>query len=150
MESEFREGEYSYNLSKLTIDLKAEIVHASTDFEDVLIYTGEVHRPGLQLAGFFDYFMPSRIQLVGRMESAYMEKFSSEDRLRKWGALLERKVPALIMCQGAVITEELIEIACKYDVTVLSERQFDGHNGINHKHNEDRSCTAHYAPWRAC
>ncbi|MCL2409291.1 MAG: HPr(Ser) kinase/phosphatase [Oscillospiraceae bacterium] len=112
--------EYSYKLSQLTEDLQADIIYPSVDFEDVLIYTGDVHRPGLQLAGFFDYFDPTRIQLVGRMESAYMEKHSPEECRKKWEALLEQKMPALIMCHGAEITLELISAAEKYDVTVLS------------------------------
>ena len=123
MEADFKEGEYSYALSKLTEDLKAEVVHAATDFEDVQIYTGEVHRPGLQLAGFFDYFMPSRIQVIGRMESAYMLKLSDEERLARWNALFSRKVTALIVCQGAVITQELVKAAHEHNVTVLSAKE---------------------------
>ena len=114
------EQEYSYKLSKLSEELRTDIVYPSADFEDVLIYTGDVHRPGLQLAGFYDYFDPTRVQLVGRMESAYLEKFSSEERLKKWESLCEQKMPAIIMCHGAEITDELIAAAEKYDVTVLN------------------------------
>ena len=60
----------SYKLSTLTTELRAEIIFQSTDFEDVRIYTWDVHRPGLQLAGFYDHFEPARVQLIGRMESA--------------------------------------------------------------------------------
>jgi len=114
------EQKYSYKLSKLTEDLHADVVYESSNFEDVLIYTGDVHRPGLQLADFFDHFEPTRIQLIGRMESAYMDKCSHDERVRKWEALMERKVPALIMCHGSEVTEELLAAAKKYDVTVLS------------------------------
>ena len=113
---------YSYKLSKLTEDLKTEIVYRSTDFYDVQIYTGDVHRPGLQLAGFFDHFDPTRIQLIGHMESAYLNKHPYEERLKKWEVLLERNVPALIMCHGAEVTEELVITAKKFDVTVLSTK----------------------------
>ena len=111
---------YSYKLSRLREHLKADIVYQSTDYEDVQIYTGDVHRPGLQLAGFWEHFEPSRIQLIGHMESAYLEKHTYEERLKKLEALLERKIPALIMCHGAKITEELANTAAKYDVTLLS------------------------------
>ena len=114
------EQKYSYLLSKLTEDLKGKIIHRSTDFENVRIYSGDVHRPGLQLADFFEHFEPTRIQLIGRMESAYMEKLPHDERLRKWEALMARKVPALIMCHGSEVTEELLAASKKYDVTVLS------------------------------
>ena len=88
----------------------------------MLIYTGDVHRPGLQLAGFYDYFEPTRIQLIGIMESAYMDKLPVNERMMKWEALMEKKIPALIMCHGSEITDELIKAAKKYDITVLSTK----------------------------
>ncbi|MDR0489844.1 MAG: HPr(Ser) kinase/phosphatase, partial [Oscillospiraceae bacterium] len=114
---------YSYKLSKLTEDLQMDIVYPSTDFYDVLIYNGDVHRPGLQLTGFYDHFDPTRVQLIGRMESAYMNKLTEEERLRKWEALMKLKMPALIMCHGAEVTDELITAAKKNNVTVLATNE---------------------------
>jgi len=113
---------YGYKLSKLAEDLQVNIIHTSTDFEDILIYTGDVHRPGLQLTGFFDHFEPSRLQLIGHMEAAYLTNISAEERKRKWEALVERKMPALILCHGVQAPDELIAAAKKHDVTVLSTK----------------------------
>jgi len=112
--------QYGYKLSKLARELDTEIIYASTDFEDVMIYTGDVNRPGLQLTGFYDYFEPSRIQIIGRVELAYIEKYSEDERRLKWEALMEKKIPALVMCHGTEISRELVSAAGKYDVTVLS------------------------------
>jgi HPr kinase/phosphorylase len=112
--------ERSYSLHKLTEELHAEVIYSSRDFEDVLIYTGDVHRPGLQLAGFYEHFEPRRIQLIGRMESAYMNNLPESEQFKKWEALMEKKFPALIMCHGAEATGKVITAAEKYDVTVLS------------------------------
>ena len=114
------EQKYSYKLSKLAEDLNTDIVYSSTDFEDVLIYTGDINRPGLQLTGFYDYFEPTRIQIVGRVEAAFMEGLCEDERKQRWEALMERKIPALIMCHGTEVCLELISAARKYDVTVLS------------------------------
>jgi len=114
------EQECGYKLSKLATALNTDIIYQSNDFDDVLILTGDVHRPGLQLAGFYEHFEPTRVQLIGRMESAYMKKRPQEDRVQKWEALMEQKFPAIIMCHGAEATEELLAAAVKYDVTVLS------------------------------
>ena len=111
---------HSYKLSKLTEELRAEIMHKSTDYDDVLIYTGDVHRPGLQLADYYEHFEPTRVQLIGQMESSYMEDLPREERLRKWDKLLSHKVPALIMCHGSAVTKALQETAEKYDTTILS------------------------------
>jgi len=111
---------YSYKLSKLTEDLRAEIIHKSTDYDEVLIYTGDIHRPGLQLADYYEHFEPARVQLIGQMESSYMEDLPREERLRKWDKLLGHKVPALIMCHGSAVTGALLETAKKYDTTILT------------------------------
>jgi len=110
---------FSYKLSRLTDDLATDIVYKSTDFDEVLIYTGDVHRPGLQLADYFEHFEPSRIQLIGKMESAYMDMHTHDERVRKWGALMAMKIPALILCHGADVSDELLEAAQKSNVTVL-------------------------------
>ena len=44
------------------------------------IDTTEVTRPGLQLAGFFDYFPHNRVQVFGNVERAYTEKMTSEQQ----------------------------------------------------------------------
>ena len=112
--------ERGYRLSKLTEELKTDIIYKSTDFEDVRIITGDVHRPGLQLAGFFEHFEPMRVQLIGRMETAYMQKFKSEESIAKWEALMAQKFPAMIMCHGAVATEQLVYAAKRHEITILS------------------------------
>jgi len=113
------EQEHSYRLSKLTDDLATEIIYKATDFEDVLLYSGDVHRPGLQLADYFEHFEPTRIQLIGLMESAFLGKHSMDERIRKWEALMKQKIPALILCHGAEVTDELLDAAKAFDVTVL-------------------------------
>jgi len=113
------EQDYSIPLSKLTEELQATVIYKSTDFEDVLIFTEDVHRPGLQLAGFFEHFEPTRMQLIGRMETAYMDKLPQNKRVKTWEALMEHKIPALIMCHGAEISSELLTAAEKHNVTVL-------------------------------
>jgi len=113
---------YSYKLSKLAEDLKVDIVCQSDDFEEVLIYTGDINRPGLQLAGFYDLFEPTRIQIIGRMEEVYMEMFSEDERRSKWEMLMEQRIPALIMCHGTKVCDEIVSAARMHDITILSTK----------------------------
>jgi HPr kinase/phosphorylase len=76
---------------------KLNIVYPSTDYEKVLIKTGDVHRPGLQLAGFYDYFDPTRVQLIGNMETAFLKKFTPQERQEKVDFYMSKKFPALIV-----------------------------------------------------
>lgn len=112
--------EYSYKLKTLVEQQKLNIIFPSTDYEKVLIKSGDVHRPGLQLAGFYDYFDPMRIQLIGNMETAFLRKFTREERQEKVDFYMSKKFPALIVCHDAEIMPEFIEAAEKFDVTILS------------------------------
>jgi HPr kinase/phosphorylase len=117
------EREYSYKLKTLAEELKLNIVYPSIDYEQILIYTGDVHRPGLQLAGFYDYFDPTRVQIIGRMETAFLHKFDDAERKAKIDILMSKKVPALIVCHDAELMPEYIEAAEKYDVSLFSTSQ---------------------------
>lgn len=114
------EPECGYLLSSLVEELKYDIIYPSTDYDEVCIKTGDVHRPGLQLAGFYDYFISERLQLIGKMEMSYLEKYTRSERYEKLDQLMEKKMPAVIVCQGMEEMEEMVEAAAKNDVTLLS------------------------------
>ena len=43
------------------------------DRTDIEVTTSDINRPGLQLAGFFDYFASERIQVLGKTEMTYLK-----------------------------------------------------------------------------
>ena len=79
----------------------------------------EVSRPGLQLAGFFNHFEPLRLQVIGNVESAYISELSHERLLEVFSEMFSKKIPALIFARNIEPTPECLEMAKKYDVTVL-------------------------------
>ena len=71
--------EFGVSLGDLIHEFNFEVVYGPEGFEKTEITKDDVNRPGLQLAGFFDYFDPNRIQIMGKVESSYVEGLSSED-----------------------------------------------------------------------
>ena len=65
---------YSVPLWELVEQLKLENCTPEVDIDNVLITQNEVNRPALQLAGYFDYFDSSRIQIIGHVEHTYMQQ----------------------------------------------------------------------------
>ena len=59
-----------------------------------------LHRPGLALTGFYDYFAWRQMQLFGRSELAYLRTLEADCRHDRWEALLRRDVPCIILCNG--------------------------------------------------
>ena len=50
--------EFSVTLGQLITEFQFELIYGPEGFEKIEITTDDVNRPGLQLAGFFDYFEP--------------------------------------------------------------------------------------------
>jgi HPr kinase/phosphorylase len=110
---------YSVKLKTIMEEHKLEIVHASKDFENARIYTADINRPGLQLTGFYDYFDPQRIQIIGKVENTYLEGRTSAQRRESFENLMSRKISALIICHGIEPMPECVEMAEKYDINLL-------------------------------
>ena len=106
-------------LGELAKNLELEVVYKASDYDSIRIKQINYNRPGLQLTGFFDYFTSDRIQLIGRMENAYLNSLSYEERFNRVDALVGAGIPAIIFCHEVVPDEMWIELAKKHDVTVL-------------------------------
>ena len=114
---------YGVKLSKLSDVMGFEPVYKAAGYDGVEIYTEKINRPGLELAGFFDYFDGDRIQLIGKSETSFLKRYNSTERRNMYDRLFERGVPALIVCHGAEPAAECIEMAQKYNVTVLKTKR---------------------------
>ena len=68
----------SIGLQKLIDKTKLVNLTPEIDITPILLNQPEVNRPALQLAGFFDYFNYDRVQIIGNVEHAYMEKMETD------------------------------------------------------------------------
>ncbi len=85
---------------------------------DIEICDADVNRPSLQLAGFFEYFDPARLQIIGMVEYTYLESLSHEERYNSLEKLMKEPIPAIILTRGMEPFSELIECATKYNRAV--------------------------------
>lgn len=113
------ESRYHVLLGKIIQELNLEVLCAPEDYENIQIKTEDVNRPGLQLAGFFDYFVPQRIQLIGLVESTYLTNLTPDERRESFERLFTYEIPALIIAHGLEAFPECIEMAQKYGRVVL-------------------------------
>ena len=67
-------------LQNLIDAFNLEELYLPEDASSIAISTSEINRPGLQLSGFFDYFDPQRIQILGKSEFAFLGQFGEEDQ----------------------------------------------------------------------
>lgn len=110
---------YTIPLSKMIDEFELEVLYQTEDLDSVMIDSADVNRPGLQVAGFYDHFDNSRIQIMGRAEFTYLDQFTADEREARLEKYFELKFPALIITRGQQVFPEMIEFAEKYSVTLL-------------------------------
>lgn len=110
---------HSVLLSTLVSEFKLEIAHASTDFESIRLTVVDVARPGLQLAGYFDFFEPMRLQVLGNAESSYLSKKAPQECAKILDRLFSYRIPALVIARNLPLPDQCMEMAKKYNITIL-------------------------------
>lgn len=89
------------------------------DMEKRMITTSDVNRPALELAGFFEHFAKERVQIIGKVEHAYVEQLPEEQRFERYAALLDHDVPCVVMCRGFQPTEDVLIMARERGIPFL-------------------------------
>jgi len=107
-------------MAKIAETLNFRVLYKSTDYDTKLLTTSEVHRPGLQLDGFFTHFNPNRVQIIGGMELEFMKPYSYHERIAKYSDLFARGIPCVVVTASREPGIEMLQMAEKYDVTVFS------------------------------
>lgn len=87
--------------------------------DDVIITTSDVNRPGLQLAGYFDYFGADRIQIIGKVETSYLSDFTSEERYNRLDKFFRHGFPCVVIARGLEVFPEMLEVSQKYGIPIL-------------------------------
>ena len=87
--------------------------------EDIEISVNDINRPGLQLAGFYNYFAPERIQVIGKAEWSFLDDMQIELRKKRVKKYFSFDVNCLIITRGLEPHAEFLKEAEKHNVWVL-------------------------------
>lgn len=113
------EKKYSVSLSKIIGEFALEQIYMPCDPLDLFVTTSDINRPGLQLAGFFEFFDNDRIQIIGRNEMTYLQESDSALRFERIEQLISRKPPAVIITRSIEPLPEITQMARQYKVPIL-------------------------------
>jgi HPr kinase/phosphorylase len=83
------------------------------------ITTSDISRPGLEMAGYFNYYPAERIQLLGKTELSFLELLDESERNRRMEALCTDITPGIIISRDLEIPDELVEAANRTSVPVM-------------------------------
>lgn len=105
------------NVKKLIDDFNLEVLVEGR--EDIEISVNDINRPGLQLAGFYNYFAPERIQVIGKAEWSFLDDMQIELRKKRVKKYFTFDINCLVITRGLEPHSEFIKEAKKHNVWVL-------------------------------
>ncbi|GKX66851.1 HPr(Ser) kinase/phosphatase [Inconstantimicrobium mannanitabidum] len=97
------------NVERLISDFEMEVLVPGE--KNVTIDVNDVTRPGLQLAGFYNYFAPDRIQVIGKAEWSFLDDMSVDLRKKRLKKFFSFNIKSLIITRDLEPHEELVTLA---------------------------------------
>ncbi len=83
------------------------------------IHSAEIHRPGLALSGFFDYFAFDCVQIIGKTEIRFLNKLNGAARRRNLKRFFSYRMPCIIVSKNQLAPKDFLEEATRVHVPVL-------------------------------
>lgn len=99
--------------------LKLEVISGGAKELDKLITTSDISRPGLEMTGYFDYYSPERIQLIGMKEWSYMNAMTASNRYAVLQNMFQDQTPAMVVSRKLDIPKEMLQAAQEEGVALL-------------------------------
>lgn len=113
----------SVTLESIIEKMKLEVLTPEIDISHIRIKQPDVNRPALQLAGFFDHFDATRLQIIGFVEYNYMERMPDIQKMGIYEKLMNSDIPCVVFCRDLQPDPIFMDIALRHGVPLLSTKK---------------------------
>ncbi len=110
----------SISLQKIIDKMKLTNLTPEIDISNIKITQPDINRPALQMAGYFEHYESTRLQIVGFVEYTYMEGLEEEKKKEIYKQLLSHPTPGIVFCRDLIPDPLFMEIAKECKVPLLS------------------------------
>ena len=110
---------YSVSLGSVIDEFQLEEINKPEGSRDRPVNRSEVNRPGLALAGFFGYFEPGRIQIIGLSENDYISKLDDAKMREIFDRFFSTDPVAVVFSTSLPVSGTIIESADRFGVPLL-------------------------------
>ncbi len=110
----------SISLQKIIEKMNLTNLTPEIAVDKIKITQPDINRPALQIAGYYEYFDATRLQIVGFVEHNYMEELSDDRKRESYEKLLSFDIPAIVFCRDLRPNNIFMEIAIAHGIPLLS------------------------------
>ena len=86
----------SISLTKIIKKMQLENLTPEISVKGIRITQSDINRPALQLAGYFEHYEATRLQIVGFVEYTYMQGLTRERKEEIYEKLLSCPIPWVV------------------------------------------------------
>ena len=109
----------SVKLEQIVEKMKLQNLTPEIDISELKITQPDINRPALQIAGYFEHFDATRLQIIGFVEYTYMESLTVKKKKEVYEKLLSCEIPAVVFCRELVPDEIFKQTAIAHGVPLL-------------------------------
>ncbi|MGN0377201.1 MAG: HPr(Ser) kinase/phosphatase [Suilimivivens sp.] len=113
----------SVKLDIIIEKMKLENLTPELDISKIKITQSDVNRPALQLAGYFEHFEATRLQVIGFVEYSYIEGLPLARKKEIYTRLLSSEIPAIVFCRELKPDELFLKTAIEHKVPILMTKK---------------------------
>ena len=113
----------SVSLAKIVEKMKLESLTPEIEIKGIKIKQPDINRPALQIAGFFEHYEATRLQIIGFVEYKYMMSLSDEKKEEIYTKLLSYPIPCIVFCRELEPDELFKKKAIENNVPLFSTKK---------------------------
>ena len=113
----------SVSITQIIEKMKLTNLTEQVDVSGIKITQPDINRPALQMAGYFEHFDATRLQIIGFVEYSYMESLSAKKKKEVYNQFLSYDIPAVVYCRELVPDEIFMKLAVEHNVPVLMTKK---------------------------
>ena len=107
----------SVTVEKLIKDFEMEVLVEGDKNKEV--HVNDINRPGLQLSGFYNYFAPERIQVIGKAEWSFLDDMGEDLRKKRIKKYVNFNLNCIVITRDLEPHEELVKAAKEKNIWLI-------------------------------
>jgi len=105
-------------VSELVEQFNLEVLAGEAGLKHV-IKVDDLYRPGLEMAGYFEYHPVDRVQILGKTELAFFQMLSPEERKSRIEQFGSEETPCIVVTRNLEVPQEFIDLANEKNIALL-------------------------------
>ena len=113
----------SVSITKIIERFQLENLTPEIDLKGIKITQPDINRPALQLAGYFEHYEATRLQIIGFVEYTYMNSLEQHRKADIYEQLLSYPIPVIIFCRELQPDPLFLQKAIEHQIPLLMTKK---------------------------